>query len=62
MPERGLELDPEHIALVVIDLQQGIVGMPALIGEVGEPTAEEFAQVEAAVRSIRIGAGVRPGL
>ncbi|MHB1640520.1 MAG: hydrolase [Candidatus Dormibacteria bacterium] len=29
MPERELELDPEHTALVVIDLQKGIVGMPA---------------------------------
>ncbi len=29
MPERELELDPEHTALVVIDLQKGIVGVPA---------------------------------
>jgi nicotinamidase-related amidase len=29
MPERELELDPEHTALVVIDLQKGIVGTPA---------------------------------
>ncbi len=29
MPEQSLELDPEHTALVVIDLQKGIVGMPA---------------------------------
>ncbi len=28
MPEQELELDPEHLALVVIDLQKGIVGMP----------------------------------
>ncbi len=28
MPEQKLELDPEHLALVVIDLQKGIVGMP----------------------------------
>ena len=29
MPQTELVLDPEHTALVVIDLQRGIVGMPA---------------------------------
>jgi nicotinamidase-related amidase len=29
MPDRPLDLDPAHTALVVIDLQKGIVRMPA---------------------------------
>lgn len=32
-----------------------------LVGEVGEPTAEELAQAEAVVRGIQDRAGIQPG-
>ena len=47
MPERELELEPEHIALVVIDLQKGIVGMPAAPHDTTSVVAKAAALAEA---------------
>jgi hypothetical protein len=47
MPERELELDPEHTALVVIDLQKGIVGMPAAPYDPASVVAKSAAIAEA---------------
>ncbi len=46
MPERELELDAKHTALVVIDLQRGIVGMPVAPYDTASVVAKAAALAE----------------
>ncbi len=70
MPERELELDAKHTALVVIDLQRGIVGMPAAPYDTASVVAKAAALAEscrargAFVVLVHVGpsADVRDGL
>ncbi|HUY61315.1 MAG TPA: hydrolase [Candidatus Dormibacteraeota bacterium] len=65
MPERELALDPARTALVVIDLQRGIVGMPAAPHDSASVVARAAALAEACrtrgVFVVLVHVGLSPG-